>query len=69
MADPPKDVWHLGELPGDDHRVVRDQNGLTVKRYATTSNALRAIVANNDKYGVADDVEEILRGENYDQAG
>lgn len=69
MTDQPKDVWHLGDLPGDDQRVVRDQNGLTVKRYATTSAALRAIMANNDKYGVTEDVEEILRGMNDDQAG
>lgn len=34
MSDRPSEVepLHIGELPGDDGLVVRDENGLTVGR-------------------------------------
>lgn len=41
------DPWHVGELPGDDGRTIRDQNGLTVDVKPTAAEAAAAVAQNN----------------------
>lgn len=42
-----KDPWHVGELPGDDGRTIRDQNGLTVSVETTAIAAAEKVAAHN----------------------
>lgn len=42
-----RDPWHIGELPGDDGRTIRDQNGLTVRVAATEAKAHEIVDAHN----------------------
>lgn len=46
MADA-KDIWHVGELPGDDGRTIRDESGLTVNVATTAAQALEIVEAHN----------------------
>lgn len=50
-----QDPWHIGELPGDEGLVVRDENGLEVARYPTQAEALETVQANHAKLGIDDD--------------
>lgn len=46
-AAPGEDPWHVGELPGDDGRTVRDENGLTVSVETTALAAAEKVAAHN----------------------
>lgn len=52
------DPWHIGELPGDDGRTIRDQNGLTVGIALDRAQARLLVDAHN---GEADDEPETCR--------
>jgi hypothetical protein len=41
------DVWHVGELTGDDGRTIRDENGLTVVVAETPTRAREIVDAPN----------------------
>lgn len=41
------DLWHVGELPGDRGRIVRDENGLRVAELADWRAAQRLIRRHN----------------------
>ncbi|MEH0194600.1 hypothetical protein V7S57_02575 [Caulobacter sp. CCNWLY153] len=42
-----RDPWHVGQLPGDNGRVIRDQNGLFVAAAHTVADALRSVQQHN----------------------
>lgn len=41
------DLWHVGELPGDDGRMIRDENGLEIARAESRWQADRLVAAHN----------------------
>lgn len=43
-----RDPWHIGELPGDDGRTVRDQNGLKVLTATTAREARQRVLDHGD---------------------
>lgn len=45
------DIWHVGELPGDDGRTIRDENGLTVAVATTAAQAFAIVEAHNAAMG------------------
>lgn len=38
-------MWHIGTVPGDDGRTVRDENGLEVARFSSVEDAKAAAAA------------------------
>lgn len=59
-----EDPWHIGELPGDDGRTIRDSNGLTVKVCVTPELAQVDVDEHNDDDETCRDC-----GAQYPQAG
>lgn len=57
------DVWHVGELPGDNCMVVRDENGLTVKEFADITTTRECVRAHNAELGLNIEGEPITEGE------
>lgn len=41
------DLWHVGEMRGDDGRVIRDENGLRVGEALTRADAKKIVETKN----------------------
>jgi hypothetical protein len=41
------DLWHVGKLPGDAGRIIRDENGLRVAEHSDPRAARRLVRHNN----------------------